>query len=1248
MLRRIAFGLVLSLLSLASFNANAQFTPASGYWWNSGQSGRGFVIEIQGSQMFMAGFLYAASGEATWVASVGPMTSATEYSGPLVTYTGGQTLTGSYQLPSLSPNLGTLSLSFTDASHANLIWPGGTLAIERFDFGPGGSATAQPAGTAQAGWWWNPAESGRGFAIEVQGGSIYFAGYMYDGSGNPLWYLASGPMGTTVNFQGEWTQYANGQTLTGAYQAPSLANNNAGNVTLQFTSPYTATLTLPNSREIPLLRFGFGVTAPVLSNFSPSQGVPETLLTVNGTGFDPTGTVTLTLADSTGYSVSVPVSNVTATAVQVAVPPYINASNGAFGTGAVTLTATQTVDGVSLASNVVGNFTIQALPAVSGSAGNSTLALITADLDEAQKLETSITGTAQATPAVTAALAQQVNNLQSLVTHIQAVVQNGASYSLGAVDGVDITVTSSNIGDVDSLILAALNALANPPAGALKTAQGANPGCLSAEAQAFANGITAGAGNLTQLAQNFLEASNNSSACSTVGAFTSAYQIFGGAADVGLGIANGQGGGVVGSRLPGAALFAVTTENASASIGLNALISPALASQVGSVQTAIAQVAAQSDPAADQLVAKSTGPVATSVAAAQTVVQAAVPPTSGTGSSASIAGVVAGNGPVSFAAITISDVNGNTVGATAAVDGTYSAAIGGLTAPVFIVATDPSGTNGPMMSISATLPDKGSAIINVTPLTTAICAMLTYSGDIFSIDSNSVGGITPAEISNAVSILNAALAPIVTANGLSVSGNNPITANMAADDTGNDAVANAVNLFPYGTGLQLVATADPTQTLVLDYQTAVPSTPLPAPPVASNYLDFMQVELQKCLAVPLNGRSTDATCNGILDPAFLSNGYTTLATAFSDFALPTSVGAKVARPKTLEFFTSTTGGYQVALVRFRYTLTDGTLGRIIVVMREVPAGTTPVTLPDGTVAAWNFYGNQGNYDASVVTRAIRETYLSAGTQSFYAFGPAFIFNPSGPNAANVNSVNITGPGLPGAGIWLFRSSACGTANYMAISGAVRSGPPNGGTQTFTTSTTTGFKWSWAPLQAGTTFVPPTNAQWAVAPVSAASIPFASLYTFQLYDVNGNSIASFTRRNVAPPVDATFAPVTPWPTLSGATQSDFLVPGGALTGSVSSFTAYWTNPPLGLPAFQVEAGSGPETGTTPATVDGFGLPTGTTADVAVTAGASTNGEITSVCSGSQFSAFAAGLYRFIEIQGRDPSDIQVFDNRQYNN
>jgi hypothetical protein len=171
----------LALAMICSLPAFAHATPASGYWWNTSQAGRGFVIEIQGGQMFMAGFLYSTSGEATWVASSGAMSSPAQYSGPLVTYSGGQTLTGAFQVATQNATpIGTIAISFSDDSHGSITWPGGTVAIQRFDFGPGGSETAPAATNPETGWWWNPAEGGRGFAIEVQGGTMYFAGYMYD------------------------------------------------------------------------------------------------------------------------------------------------------------------------------------------------------------------------------------------------------------------------------------------------------------------------------------------------------------------------------------------------------------------------------------------------------------------------------------------------------------------------------------------------------------------------------------------------------------------------------------------------------------------------------------------------------------------------------------------------------------------------------------------------------------------------------------------------------------------------------------------------------------------------------------------------------------------------------------------------------------------------------------------------------------------------------------------------------------
>jgi hypothetical protein len=235
-----------------------RFSPPAGYWWNPATPGSGFVIEVQGTNLFMGGFLYAASGEAFWVASTGAMTSSSQYSGSLVTYSGGQTLTVSYQAPALNASSpGNIAMTFTDDSHGMLTWPGGTISIERFDFGTGGSETAQPSGSPQTGWWWNANEAGRGFAVEVQGGTLYFAGYMYDAAGNPVWYIASGAMGATESFGGDFAQYANGQTLTGSYRAPIVVNANAGAITLQFTGTASATLTLPNGNSIQLTKFTF-------------------------------------------------------------------------------------------------------------------------------------------------------------------------------------------------------------------------------------------------------------------------------------------------------------------------------------------------------------------------------------------------------------------------------------------------------------------------------------------------------------------------------------------------------------------------------------------------------------------------------------------------------------------------------------------------------------------------------------------------------------------------------------------------------------------------------------------------------------------------------------------------------------------------------------------------------------------------------------------------------------------------------
>jgi hypothetical protein len=232
--------------------------PATGWWWNPAESGRGFMIEASNGKIFMATFLYSFSGEATWFGSGPAALSGGNYSSVLNLYGSGQTLTGAYKPATLvGGSFGSISINFSSSTTGAITWPEGTIPIERFDFVTGGSAATPPAGTPQAGWWWNPNEPGRGFSLEIQKNTMLIAGYMYDAGGNPIWYSSQGAMSGLDAYQGNWVQYGYGQTLTGSYQAPVIVNDDVGALTIQFSSPTAGTMTLPDGRQIPVERFLF-------------------------------------------------------------------------------------------------------------------------------------------------------------------------------------------------------------------------------------------------------------------------------------------------------------------------------------------------------------------------------------------------------------------------------------------------------------------------------------------------------------------------------------------------------------------------------------------------------------------------------------------------------------------------------------------------------------------------------------------------------------------------------------------------------------------------------------------------------------------------------------------------------------------------------------------------------------------------------------------------------------------------------
>jgi hypothetical protein len=233
--------------------------PQTGWWWNAAESGRGYTIEASGNKLFVATYLYDVTGRSTWYVSAGPTSlDGSLYTGNLESYANGQSLTGAYRSPTLPPTIaGTITLAFSDAHNGTLVWPGGTVAIKRYEYGTGGVNAVPQANQPESGWWWNASESGRGYFIEWQGGVALMAGYMYDASGSPLWYYSRADTPNAQALSSRWEQYANGQTLTGAYKPATQANANVGAVTIQFQGAQEAIMTLPGGRQIPITRYRF-------------------------------------------------------------------------------------------------------------------------------------------------------------------------------------------------------------------------------------------------------------------------------------------------------------------------------------------------------------------------------------------------------------------------------------------------------------------------------------------------------------------------------------------------------------------------------------------------------------------------------------------------------------------------------------------------------------------------------------------------------------------------------------------------------------------------------------------------------------------------------------------------------------------------------------------------------------------------------------------------------------------------------
>lgn len=513
------------------------------------------------------------------------------------------------------------------------------------------------------------------------------------------------------------------------------------------------------------------------------------------------------------------------------------------------------------------------------------------------------------------------------------------------------------------------------------------------------------------------------------------------------------------------------------------------------------------------------------------------------------------------ATVTVTDSAGKPATATSGANGTYNVSLTGMTAPFLITSTDPSGVSSTLYSVVASANTSNGAPVtaNVTPLTTAVAALMTPSGNPATLAGNA-SAITSSAITAAETTLDTAIAPILSANSVPASFD-PIGATFTPNQAGADAVIDSVAVTPSasGSGLQITSLANPNTAIQLNSSTSV-STALAAPAQAANYLASLQASLSAC-ASDVQGGATDTldnSCTSAIDSSYLNNGVGTGVAGFAKRHTLFTKGTVLTGIKTVAFVPAgTLAGISnpAALVYLLMTDPDGTPDFGMDYVQQLPNG------------RWDIIGNQlqdSIYIASFLGR-VQYTDSADAANAHYESGLDIQIPSSvkvNGTAAGVGSAVVTGPGLPANGLW-FQTAGNGTgAGYLEIPTGTLTAPLTSVSNRVNGGMSTTYKWAWAPTSGSTTsFSPKGLPEYASSSQDVSTIPNFGVYTVTLYNTTGTEIRSEQVQNIARNYAAAAGSTVAWQTLGNDVIANYLTPGGSGTQSAPGTSASidWTTP-----------------------------------------------------------------------------------------
>lgn len=119
-------------------------------------------------------------------------------------------------------------------------------------------AFARPAAAfyPEPGFYWNSAESGSGWAIELQDNFLFLSAYTYLPNGQAVFYTSGGFLTNDTTYSGVINQFSGGSCITCTPFTPPGTPQNVGTVTIVFDTEQSANMTW-NGRTFRIERFNF-------------------------------------------------------------------------------------------------------------------------------------------------------------------------------------------------------------------------------------------------------------------------------------------------------------------------------------------------------------------------------------------------------------------------------------------------------------------------------------------------------------------------------------------------------------------------------------------------------------------------------------------------------------------------------------------------------------------------------------------------------------------------------------------------------------------------------------------------------------------------------------------------------------------------------------------------------------------------------------------------------------------------------